>query len=133
MYFVFVVRIIICPWRCCQIAVTSSIMIIDTYDQASLKECIEKYSSYNKLLRIFAYTCIMRFVQRIKRTNEGFTGLLTVKELRLAFLKLDEIVQNTKYKIEKASLKENKPLPPNLQNLNPFIHEFKNEVLNYYE
>ena len=108
-------------------------MIIDTYDQASLKECIEKYSSYNKLLRIFAYTCIMRFVQRIKRTNEGFTGPLTVKELRLAFLKLDEIVQNTKYKIEKASLKENKPLPPNLQNLNPFIHEFKNEVLNYYE
>ena len=69
----------------------------------------------------------MRFVQRLKRKNEGYTGPLMVKEVRLAFLKLVEIAQNTECKIEQASLKENKPLPPNLQKLNPFIHEFKDE------
>ena len=98
----------------------SSVFVNTADTQESLIECIEKYSSYNKLLRIFAY--VMRFVQRIKRTNEGFTGPLTVKELRLAFLKLVEIVQNTEYKIEKASLKENKPLSPHLQKFNPFVH-----------
>ena len=80
-------------------------------------------------MRIFAY--IMRFIQRIKWTNEGFTRQLTVTELRLAFLKLVEIEQNPQYKSEKASLKENKPLSSNLQKLKPFIHEFRDQYRSY--
>lgn len=86
---------------------------------------IERYSSYNKLLRSFAY--IFRFIDVCKGNRQNYGKPLTAKEMQWSFLKIVEIIQGREYYNYIEKLKKGVSLTPNVQRLNPFIHELKDQ------
>lgn len=74
----------------------------------------------------------MRFVRKLKNKKIVFETVSTAKELQLAFLKIIEIVQNHEFPEEIHKLKRNVALSSNIQKLNPFMHEFKEDYCSFY-
>lgn len=86
---------------------------------------VEKSSSYPKLLRICAY--ILRFIDVCRKNANYDSVAITANEMELSFLKIVEIIQKKEYSCEIVKLKKSITLQSNLQRLNPFLHDFREQ------
>ena len=94
-------------------------MVVSKDNENFLIKIIEKYSSVQKLIRVFAY--IFRFLYPIKLQSNVFSPI----ELEYAFLKIVEILQKSEFETEIKLLKEKQPLKSQMRNLCPFLHEYE--------
>ena len=84
-------------------------------------DVIDKFSSHLKLVRIFVY--MLRFIKKCRRKPMNCTLVPTAQEMKLAFIKIVQVIQQFEFETEIVKLKKQIALPPNLQKLNPFLHE----------
>ncbi|XP_066588112.1 uncharacterized protein [Prorops nasuta] len=82
----------------------------------SVKDILERFSSYTKMLRIISY-CL-----RFRRANK-FKGLLTTNEIQETELRILKIVQQSKYGDDFHALKRGSYKNGKLKNLAPFLDE----------
>ncbi|KAL0849262.1 hypothetical protein ABMA28_013591 [Loxostege sticticalis] len=89
----------------------------------------DKYSSFNKLLRSFAY--VKRFINNIKNPNNKQLNSLSTEELNNAFHFLCSIAQRQSFPEEYDQLVKNKPLKSKskILSLSPFFDQDKNLIL----
>jgi len=79
---------------------------------------LTKFSSWNKLLRVFSY--VLRFIRLITH-QETKRGPLTVEELKTSTLKIYQLVQRQVFSPEIHSLQQKKCCSTRIQRLAPFI------------
>lgn len=79
-----------------------------------------KFSSWNKLIRVFAY--VLRFINIISHKKTQM-GPLSVDELKASSLKVYQLVQHEAFSQEINNLKQNKPCSMRIQRLSPFLDE----------
>lgn len=88
---------------------------------------IDKFSSFLKLRRIFAY--VNRFIHniRLKNPKDKLLGRFSVSELELSFISLCKIAQQTSFAAEYNTLLKNKTLcrKSSLLSLSPFLDDDK--------
>lgn len=103
-----------------------TVLICKKLDSNDLLEVIEKYSSYTKLVRVFAYVLRVRS-WRLNRVPQR--GLLVVSELDDALLRIVHLIQQNAFSDETKSLQTNRKLKGPIKWLNPFVQEINGILL----
>lgn len=85
-----------------------------------MEKLFKKYSTYERLLRVFAY--VLRFLNNVKNKDKCL-GVLSVEELKQSHDKLIMLAQIESFPNEYLTLKKDKPLPQtsNILCLKPYM------------
>jgi len=95
-----------------------------------ITQLVEKVSNAQKIIRIIAY--VLRFYMKTKKHKDiNNTLALTTKELEWSFLKLVQNCQYTTLPTEIETIKSGGVPKPTIQGLNPFMHEYTDEILTF--
>ncbi|XP_065368808.1 uncharacterized protein LOC135961242 [Calliphora vicina] len=108
---------------------TNVFLAVEENEINPIAKIIESYSSYNKMIRVFSY--VFRFLDIARGKQFRNIGIPTAKEINWTFLQLIEFIQKREYAEELKKLSKSQVLPSNLQRLNPFVHQYKDEYRSF--